>query len=327
MEGLMKSVNDYAQGEGFILFGVFILVIAILMVFVGCFVTVPAGNVGVADTFGVVDDNVMQPGLHFKWPWTGVTMFSGKTQKYLDYGTSDKATITALSNEGLPVSMGIAVNYHFDTTKSTVVYKKVGPDYQDIVMVNPIHSVTRDIISQYNAKALYSASQPGSADRAKIESELYEGIQKGIDQSGVKDSVVIEQVFIRDITLPQALTDSISAKLQMEQDISKKQFQVQEQEMESNRMRAEARGIADANKIIANSLTPSYLQWYAIEMMKKHQGATYFIPVNADGVYSPNMVLPIDKVSTPVNDDLYGDTIIPASDLIAGLKNASVVSK
>jgi prohibitin 1 len=327
MEDLMKSINDYANGEGFILFGVFILVIAILMVFVGCFVTVPAGHVGVADTFGVVDDNVMQPGLHFKWPWTGVTMFSGKTQKYLDYGTSDKATITALSNEGLPVSMGIAVNYHFDTTKSTVVYKKVGPDYQDIVMVNPIHSVTRDIISQYNAKALYSASQPGSADRAKIESELYEGIQKGIDQSGVKDSVVIEQVFIRDITLPQALTDSISAKLQMEQDISKKQFQVQEQEMESNRMRAEARGIADANKIIANSLTPSYLQWYAIEMMKKHQGATYFIPVNSDGVYSPNMVLPIDKVSTPVNDDLYGDTIIPASDLIAGLKNASVVSK
>jgi len=319
----MKSFNDDAKGEMIALFGIFIVVMVVLMLAMGCFVTVPAGHVGVADTFGVVDDNVIQPGLHFKWPWTGVTMFSGKTQKYIDYGTSDKATITALSNEGLSVSMGIAVNYHLDTTKAVDVYKKVGPNYEDVVMVHPVHSVTRDIISKYDAKALYSASQPGSPDRAKIENELFNGIQGGIDKSGVHGSVVIEQVFIREITLPDSLMTSISNKLKMEQDIATKQFEVQKQEMESNRMRAEARGIADANKIIANSLTPSYLQWYAIEMMKNHKGSTYFIPTSQNGVYTPNMVLPFDKVSTPVDNDLYGDTVIP-SDLVSGLKNASV---
>ena len=264
------------------------------MLITGCFFTVPAGNVGVIDTFGVVDDNVAQPGLHIKFPWAGVTSLSGQTQKYMDYGNTDTATITALSNEGLSVSMAIAVNYHLDTTKATEVYKRVGPAYQNIVMVNPIHAVPRDIISKYDAKTLYSASQPGSADRAKIENELYEGIQSGIDKGGVKNSVVIEQVFIREIKLPQTLMDSIASKLSMEQQIAQKQFEVQKQEAESNRMRAEAKGIADANKIIANSLTQSYLELYSIEMMKSHPGATYFIPISSNGRYTPEPVLPVD---------------------------------
>jgi len=307
----MKRFNtEMAGNEVLAIIAVFLVIIFGMMIFFGCFITVPAGNVGVADTFGVVDNNVIQPGLHLKWPWTGVTMFSAKTQKYIDYGTSDRATITALSNEGLSVSMSIAVNYHLDPTKATEVYRTVGPNYQDVVMVNPIHSVTRDIISKYDAKALYSASQPGSADRAKIEQELYDGIQEGIDKSGVKNSVVIEQVFIREITLPQTLMDSISSKLQMEQDIAKKQFEVRKQEMEADRMRAEAQGIADANKIIANSLTQSYLQWYAIKMMEQHKDSMVFVPTE-NGVYTPKPVYSIN-----------GNTgqLASATDLVANLK-------
>lgn len=314
----MKHFNDDAKGETIILFGGFFLIMAVFMLLFGCFFTVPAGNVGVTDTFGVVGDDVVQPGLHFKAPWTSATMFSGKTQKYMDYGGGDKATITALSNEGLSVSMGIAVNYHMNPDKAVDVYKKVGPNYQDIVMVNPVHSVPRDIISRYDAKTLYSAAQAGSPDRAKIENELFTGIQSGIDKTGVPGSIVVEQVFIREIILPQSLMDSISNKLKMEQDIATKEFEVEKQKMESERMIAEARGIAEANKIIANSLTPSYLQWYAIQMMEKHSGSTYFIPVGNNGVYTPNMVLPFDKVETPA----YGDTSSTVvSDLVQNLKN------
>jgi prohibitin 1 len=305
--------NDKAGGEILVLIGVFILIMILVTIFTGLFTVVPAGNVGVADTFGVVDENAWNPGLHIKAPWTGITMFSGQTQKYMDYTNGDVATITALSNEGLSVSMGIAVNYHLDTTKAPEVYRKIGPGYQNIVMVNPIHSVPRDIISKYDAKTLYSASIPGSPDRAKIESELYNGISGGINKVGVKDSIIIEQVFIRNIELPQSLKDSIASKLAMEQDIAKKEFEVRKQEMESNRMRVEAQGIADANKIIANSLTQSYLEWYSIEMMKSHTGATYFIPIGADGRYSPNPVIPINT-----NTD---NTNIP-TDLVNGLKCA-----
>ena len=276
---MQKFDNESARGEGLFLFGVGAIIILIIMALMGCFTTIPAGNVGVSDTFGVVSNDVYQPGLHFKFPWTHVAMMSGQTQKYMDYGSGDVATITALSNEGLSVSMAIAVNYHLDTTKATEVYKRVGPNYQSIVMVNPIHAVPRDIISKYDVKTLYSASQPGSADRAKIENELYTGIQNGINNGGVKDSIVIEQVFIREIKLPQSLMDSIASKLSMEQQIAQKQFEVQKQDAESNRMRSEARGIADANQIISGSLTDTYLQWYWIESMKSNP-KTIYVPAN-----------------------------------------------
>jgi regulator of protease activity HflC (stomatin/prohibitin superfamily) len=93
--------NDKAGGEILVLIGVFILIMILVTIFTGLFTVVPAGNVGVADTFGVVDENAWNPGLHIKAPWTGITMFSGQTQKYMDYTNGDVATITALSNEEL----------------------------------------------------------------------------------------------------------------------------------------------------------------------------------------------------------------------------------
>ena len=276
--------------------GAVLIIIFIVLMFAGMFWTmVPAGYVGIQDTFGSVSDDVMQPGFHFKGPFTNVIPMSIQTQKYMDYGTADVATISGLSNEGLPVTMGVAVNYRLNPDKAVAVYKQVGQNYAGIVLVNPIHAVPRDVIAQNDVKTLYSAGTAGSPDRVKIEQQLFEGIRDGVNQIGVKDSVTVEQVYIRNIDLPQLLKDSISAKLQREQDIAKKEFDVQVQEKEADRMRVEAQGIADANKIIADSLSPSYLEWYTIEMMKSHTGATYFIPIGADGRAMPQLVQDLSK--------------------------------
>jgi prohibitin 1 len=272
-----------------------ILFIVIVLMVVGAFWTaVPAGYVGVQDTFGSVSDDTLSPGFHFKSPFTTVIPMSVQTQKYFDYGGSlDVATITGLSNEGLPVTMGVAVNYHLNPDKVVAIYKQVGQDYASVILVNPVHAVPRDVIAQNDVKTLYSAGVVGSPDRVKIEQQLFVGIRDGVNTIGVPDAVTVEQVYIRNIDLPQLLKDSISAKLQREQDIAKKEFDVQVQEKESNRMRVEAQGIADANRIIADSLSPSYLEWYTIEMMKAHNGATYFIPIDSNGRVNPNLVIPL----------------------------------
>jgi regulator of protease activity HflC (stomatin/prohibitin superfamily) len=282
--------------------GGILAVIGVILIIATSFLTIiPAGYVGVKDTFGVVDSDVFQSGLYLKNPFTNVIPMSYQTMKYIDVGTpgqTDVATIDGLSNEGLKITMGIAVNYHIDTTKAPDIYRKIGMGYQDIVLKPPVHSVPRDIISKYDAKTLYSAGvSADNADRARIEQELLDGISKGIlDEKGVNRGIVIERVYLRDIVLPQTLLNSIEAKLKMEQEIQQKKFEVQKQEMEANRMRAEAQGIADANKIIANSLTQSYIEWYTIEMMKSHPGATYFIPIGEDGRYHPDPVLPLPAV-------------------------------
>lgn len=287
----MKMTRDIDVNRSMhLVMGFVLLLVVLALVWVTMIAVVPAGYVGVRDTFGTVDSVVLPSGIHLKLPITGVHMMSIRTQKYMDYDNSDKATITALSNDGLSTTMGIAVMYHLDSARAVEVYRSVGENYANVVMVNPIHSVPRDLISKYDTKTLYSASTQGSTDRAKIESELMTGITAKLNEIGVSDSIVIEQVSVRDIDFPAVYKDSIANKMKMDTEIQQKELEVKKQEMESNRMRAEAQGIADANKIIANSLTESYLKWYTIEMMKQHTGATFFIPTGPDGVAQPQLV-------------------------------------
>lgn len=258
------------------------------------FVGVPAGNVGIQDTFGSVSNDVLSPGLHVKSPFTSVVMLSTQTQKYNDYGSSDVATITALSNDGLSTTMGIAVNYHLNADKAVELYKSVGTGYSGIVMVNPIHSVPRDLISKYDTKTLYSASMEGSTDRAKLEQELYSGISERLNEIGVKDSITIEQVSIRNIDFPQVYKDAITAKMQMDTEIQQKALEVQKQEMEAKRQVvaaegeasaniARAKGEAEANRIRTESLSQSLLEYTWIQSMKDNPKAVY-IPIGENGL-------------------------------------------
>jgi regulator of protease activity HflC (stomatin/prohibitin superfamily) len=285
--------------------GLMFLAIGVVICFVPSFYTVvDAGNVAVQKTFGIVDENVLDPGLHVKNPFTEIIPMSIRTLKYTDYDKDDKATITALSHDGLQTTMGIAVNYHLVPSKVPEIYKQVGTDYENVVMVNPIHSVPRDLISKYDTKTLYSASQEGSTDRAKLEQELYEGITARLNEVGERDSIIIEQVSIRDIDFPEVYKTSISEKMKMDTEIQQKQLEVKKQEMEAqrvtaeaegtaNKMRVEAQGQADAARIVAQGVLDAsnkiggvpdqYIQWYYIQTMKDNPRAIY-IPVGPDGL-------------------------------------------
>jgi regulator of protease activity HflC (stomatin/prohibitin superfamily) len=291
----MNHNNENAEiGFGTVLFLIAICLVGIVLIF-GFFTTaVPAGNVGIQDTFGSVSDQVLPPGFHLKGPFTGVAMMSTRTTKYIDYGSGDKATITALSHDGLTTTMGIAVNYHINPGKAVDLYKNVGTDYMNVVMVNPIHSVPRDLISKYDTKTLYSASLEGSTDRAKLEQELYSGISERLNAIGVRDSIVIEQVSIRDIDFPQVYKDAITSKMKMDTEIQQKQLEVQRQKMEAERVVAEAegeananvaraKGEAEANRIRTASLSNILLQYTWIQTMKDNPKAIY-IPVGENGL-------------------------------------------
>jgi regulator of protease activity HflC (stomatin/prohibitin superfamily) len=257
-------------------------------------VSVPAGSIGVQDTFGSVSDETLQPGIHFKGPFTRVVEMSTRTSKYIDYGTNDKVSIVALSHDGLSTTMDIAVNFHINPGKAVELYKNVGPEYMNLVMVNPIHSVPRDLISKYDTKTLYSASQEGSTDRAKLEQELFDGIANRLNLIGVRDSIVIEQVSIRNIDFPQAYKDTITARMNMDTEIATKRSELERQRIEAERVVviaeadaaanvARAKGEAEANRIRTESLSDILLKYTWIQGMKDNPKAIY-IPTGQDGI-------------------------------------------
>lgn len=294
---LARAANEGKSKDegGFIRNGAILLLLGLLFLFLpSLYVVVDTGVVGVPKTFGIVEDTVMEPGLHFKNPFTEVIPMNTRTQKYLDYGTADKATIVALSNDGLSTTMGIAVNYHLNPAKIPELYMKVGTDYSAIVMVNPIHSVPRDLISTHDTKTLYSASKEGSTDRAKLEQELFDGITKRMNEVGVKDSIIIEQVSIRDIDFPQEYKNTITSKMNMDTEIATKRSELEKQRIEAERIVViaqgdatanieRAKGEAEANRIRTESLSPILLDYTWIQGMLANKNVVY-LPIGENGL-------------------------------------------
>ena len=178
-------------------------------------------------------------------------------------------SITALTKEGLKVGLDITVLYHMDGKRATEIYKTIGKNYEGKIIRPAIRSNIREIVAQYNAGALYSEKREESATK------LLALLKEKIDPRGI----IIEEVLLRDITLPAKLSDAIEEKLKADQEAQRFDFIIQKEEKEANRKRIEATGQRDAQKIINESLTDRYLQYLYIRELKDREG-TIYVPTN-----------------------------------------------
>ncbi|NUM71622.1 MAG: prohibitin family protein, partial [Ignavibacteriaceae bacterium] len=81
--------------------------------------------------------------------------------------------------------------------------------------------------------------------------------------------ITIEKVALRQITLPAGLTAAIEEKLKAEQESQRMQFVLQREQLEADRKRIEAQGIADFQKIVSQGISDQLLKWKGIEATEK----------------------------------------------------------
>ena len=93
-------------------------------------------------------------------------------------------------------------------------------------------------------------------------------IFKTIDDDFKKRGLVLEQLLVRNITLPATVKASIEEKIKAEQDAQKMEFVLQKEKQEAERKRVEAQGIADYQRIMSSGLTDKQLQYENIQVMK-----------------------------------------------------------
>ena len=91
---------------------------------------------------------------------------------------------------------------------------------------------------------------------------------------------MLEQLLVRNITLPQSVKATIEQKINAEQDAQKMQFVLLKEKQEAERKRVEAQGIADYQRIINIGLTDQQLQYEQIKAyleLAKSQNAKVII--------------------------------------------------
>lgn len=253
--------------------------VAIVVIVMNILIVIPAGQTGVRTLFGKVKDQEVSSGLHVINPLENVERMSIRTEEYtmsVTQGEGQKTgadQITALTNEGLQVDLDITVFYHLEERSASDVYKNLGLNYQEKIIRPEIRSAIREVVARYNAKDIYSEK------RNEVANGIREKLSETIDPRGI----IVEQVLLRNVTLPASLSKSIQEKLQAEQESQRYEFVLQKEEKEAERKRVEAAGQRDAQAIINESLSAKYLQYLYIKELKDRAG-TIYVPTGADGL-------------------------------------------
>lgn len=227
-------------------------VVALLIALMQCWTVVAAGHVGVIDFFGNVSDQTLYPGVNFVNPMANVVKFDARTQEL-------KETMNVPSKEGLPIELEISLLFSLSFENANKIYKTVGEDYVQRIIVPQFRSVVRGVTAQYEARALYTAEREQLAK--KIESDL----AKLINPRGI----TLESAPMRQIILPAGLTASIEEKLKAEQESQRMQFILLKETQEAERKRIEAKGIADFQEIVSKGISDQLLKWKGIEATEK----------------------------------------------------------
>jgi regulator of protease activity HflC (stomatin/prohibitin superfamily) len=241
------------------------IVIIVLGLLTSSYKQVEAGQVGVQTLFGKVQSNVLESGPHIINPLVDVKTFSVQTQNYTMSAKSNEGqvegddAIKVLSSDGLEVTIDLSVLYRVIPSKAPFILQNIGADYEDKIVRPITRTAIRDNAVNYAAVDLYSDKRQ----------EFQYKINKTISESFSKNGLEVQQILVRNISLPESVRQSIESKIQAEQDAQKMEFVLQKERQEADRKRVEAQGIADYQKIISTGLTQQQLEYQAILAQKE----------------------------------------------------------
>ncbi|MEP6847120.1 MAG: prohibitin family protein, partial [Panacibacter sp.] len=236
-------------------------IVILLGIVTSSMIQIDVGQVGVKKLFGKVQDDVLPSGLHFINPLLEVEHMDIKTMNYTMSGMHDEGkqsgddAIRVLTADGLEVTMDLSVLYRVVPTDAPKLLKETGVDYENKIVRPLTRTRIRDNAVYYDAVSLYSTK------RDEFQQRIFKTIEKDFNSRGL----LLEQLLVRNITLPESVKATIEQKINAEQDAQKMQFVLQKERQEAERKRVEAQGIADYQRIISESLTDKQLQYESIK--------------------------------------------------------------
>jgi regulator of protease activity HflC (stomatin/prohibitin superfamily) len=228
-------------------------------------VQVETGYIGVKKLFGKVQPDILESGMSFINPLMDVEKLDIKTQNYTMSSVKNEGqiegddAIKVLTNDGLEVTMDLTVLFRLNQSDAPRLLRETGSNYTDKIIRPLARTKIRDNAVRFDAVALYSQKR-----------ELFQNlITTDIEKSFKSRGIILENILIRNISLPAAVRSTIEQKIQAEQEAQKMQFVLQKEKQEADRKRIEAQGISDYQNKISVSLTPQLIQYEQISAYKE----------------------------------------------------------
>lgn len=219
--------------------GIATLVVVAILITLSCMANVPTGHTGVLTTFGKVEDNTLEAGMNFKAPWQEVIVLDNRVQKQ----TTD---LMCFSSDIQEVNMKYTVNYQISSKDAMTIYKTIGVDYYNNIIVPNITESVKTAVAQYNAEALVSGR-----------SALSQVIQEDLTTRLANYNIIVVSASIEDMDFTDAFTNAVEAKQVAEQNKLKAQTEAEQKIIEANAAaeiaKVNAEATAEAKKIAADA--------------------------------------------------------------------------
>lgn len=253
---MFNYTNTDGDIRGGKVFGHIVLGLVILILVLGSFGTVSAGNIGVETRFGKVV-GTLQPGLYVKTPIvTSVTEMDVQTQK-------DQADATAASNDLQSVTATVAVNYHVEPQDASTIFANIGADYADRVISPAIQESVKSVTANYTAEQLIT-------EREKVREDILALLTTKLQVYGVQT----DSLNIVNFAFSDQFNTAIEAKVTAQQNALAAQNKLVQVQAEADQTVATAKAQAQAIQIQAQAINSQggadYVQLQAIKQWDGH---------------------------------------------------------
>lgn len=191
--------------------------------------------------------------------WEPFTNYSTYTTREIQFpAESESEVLSALTSDQLAVGIDAALRYRINADRVVSIYKEIGSPAQVHEFVyNTYRSAGRDAVAEISAQSLLSTERSGIGVR------IEELMNEKLSPRGIE----LTQFFVRGIVPPAPIRQAIEQKLAREQQVAAERYQTEVIQEQANQRREEAKGIRDAQTIIAQSLTDNYLRYETIKAL------------------------------------------------------------
>ena len=210
-------------------------------------IVVPSGMAGVrvSQTSGTLP-GTLYPGVHFVTPLVeDVALFDTRDQVFTT-GVSEDGKLAATNvsaksqwldvqaKEGLTLGLAITVRYRLDPRKLDYIQGNLPRPVEKEIVPPVVASVWRELVPNYTVRDVFSAKREEVRQRAS-------GM---ITQKLAADGIVVKEVMLRDIQLPEEyakgletllLKEQENDRMSVETELKQKQVKIAELEAEANK--------------------------------------------------------------------------------------------
>lgn len=252
----------------------------------GSCTTVRQGEVGVKRTLGRLDQQIVVSGPKAFNPFLTTIIKVPVTTQNLEIRSS------LPSKEGLSIASDISILYRVKADQVPNVLQTTGLAYENILILPVFRSAAADVCARYFAKDMHSA------ERSVIEKAILTQMNGVLTTRGFE----IENVLLKNISLPAGLAKAIEDKLESEQEALRMEFLKQRETRDAERrvieaegqkriavvratgeqeaaiiqargkaeaMRIEAQAVRLTNQLINRDLSPAVLRFKSIEAFRE----------------------------------------------------------